>query len=146
MINYKRAKDLYRILTGQAPAAQKKPQAAAKLRQAQIGIIIDQLRQDVLKLAEGVTPDPGLEDPAGWLFYFNGRYYHVTAGKGETITAVEAVTLLAQSADLTIILLCASDCSLTPELKGRQVKTVKVKDAAEAAEYIEDLTGIKISL
>lgn len=140
MINYKRAKDLYKILTGQAPAPQKKPQAAAMLRRAQINIIADQLRADVLKLAEGVTPDPGLELP-GYLVTYEGQYWYITNHEEKTLTADQAATLLLTEAKLTIYLLCVtrSDCTPPQELEGKEYKTVRVTDQEAARQFIEDL-------
>lgn len=141
MINYKRAKDLYKILTGQAPAPQKKPQAAAMLRKAQINLITDQLRRDVLRLAaEGITQDPGLELP-GYLVTYGGQYWYITNHEEKPVTADQAATLLLTEAKLTIYLLCVtgSDCTTPPELEGKQYETVKVKDAEAARQFIEDL-------
>lgn len=140
MINYKRAKDLYKILTGQAPAPQKKPQAAAMLRKAQINIIADQLRADVLKLAEGVTPDPGLELP-GYLVAYMGQYTFITNHTEKAVTADQAAALLMTEAVLTVYLLCVtrSDCTTPPELKGKEYKTVRVTDQEAARQFIEDL-------
>lgn len=139
MINLQKAKQVYRVLTGQAVAPQKKPQAAAMLRKAQIDMIADQLRHDIMNLAEG-NPDPGLELP-GYLVTFEGKFYHITNHKENPVTPEQAAALLLTEAKLTIYLLCVTGASCTPpaELQGKDYETVRVKDTAAARQFIEDL-------
>jgi len=145
------AKRLIDIRTGKQKAISR---YQTKLKEAQRGIEIDELIDDVTNLKDVLgnikmevqDPIPGIK-PAGGLFFYKGKYLNTSQGELKKLSEAEAKTLLDQNSGLKVYFICSQAvCPMPGILSNKEKIGVKVKDDLEAAAYISKTSGIDVKV